>query len=100
MSGLASRPVVKVTLPAASVVGLPSSGASTSTEKPFGNTTVTVPPGVPLVPKPHAANDARVVPIRVVRVAAPPGSVMSKASLKRRVPPAPSCLPKSIRSRV
>ena len=100
VSGFARRPVVKIVLPAASVVGSPRPAAWTSTLKPGGNTTVTLPPVAPSLPRPQALNVTRLVPIRVGRVGAPPGSGMSKARLNVRVAPAASCFPKSIRSRL
>jgi len=51
-----------VIVPAASVVGGPSPGAATVTVNPAGNTTATVPPGVPAVPKPQAPKLTRVRP--------------------------------------
>ncbi len=98
--GLASRPVRNVMLPDASVVGRPTAAPLGWIAYPGGKTTVTLPPVAPSLPRPHALNDTRLVPIRVARVAAPPGSGISKPIEKVRVAPAASCLPKSIRSRL
>jgi hypothetical protein len=62
--------------------------------------TVTLPPVAPSLARPQALNRTRLAPIRGERVAVPPGSGISKASLNVRLEPAARCVPNAIRSSV
>jgi hypothetical protein len=100
VSGWASVPLAYVTAPAAPVVGSRRSADWTSMLKPSGQVTLTDPPGVEGVAYAQAAKLTRLAPIRVSRVGAPPGSVMSNVRVNARVAPAVSRSPKSIRRSV
>src|SRR4051794_21840428 len=97
--GWASRPVEKTVFPAPSVA-LVIAPASSSTLKPAGKTTVTLPPVAPSLARPQALNRTRLIPTRVGRVAAPPGSAIVNDTVKGRVEPAARWAPKAIRSSV